>query len=358
VPTVAIERLGNGATLVAIQISEAQTFTAQTFLRTGSVYESEKGSAHLLEHLLFADGEADALAENAGLLLDATTYREFIRLHTVGKPTSWRAGAAAVARLLRAPNVAFAEREANVIAQEDALARLDPDEMVHRALWQSVAEGTVWANLPMGNPAKPPSIVGAFERHVTGPNIVAVVASASPTSEVITALKGLYGSLPKGRKLEPPVLPEWSGARETVGTRFGVAAIAAGYDEPSEFLAAEIAIEALTSPARLDPVGLAAKSFLTPSSSGSLVVLSFEALDGAPGLSTRVSRALGVPITPEEFRDARARIAARYAAELPSNLALTTGLAVLFTGATVDFSALVERVTLDQSASFAKEFTK
>ncbi|HET6645592.1 MAG TPA: insulinase family protein, partial [Fimbriimonadales bacterium] len=65
----------NGMAVVAIPISDAKTFSAQLFVRSGSAFEgrSNSGLHHLLEHMLFRGGAADRVAESAGSFLNATT---------------------------------------------------------------------------------------------------------------------------------------------------------------------------------------------------------------------------------------------------------------------------------------------
>ena len=362
-PTVAVEQLANGATIAAIHMPAAETFSAQTFLRAGSAYEStaDSGVSHLLEHLLFVDGEADKVAENAGLLLNATTYREFMRLHTIGPAGSWQQGAEAVARLLRKPSTAGAAAEWSVIAQENALALLDPDEVVHRGIWQSSGSGTPWGHLPMGDTSKPApaGVDGTFARIAVGPNIVAVVAGGQPVEDVLPELRKLYGALPNGPKLTAPPLPDWKSPRKgAFGSRYGVSAPVAGFDVPAKYLAAEIAVEALSSPARLFSQHLDAKSYLTPSSRGSLAVMSFAPTDGAPDLEMRVARALTVPISDAEFVDAKTRVRLRYSALQPASKGLTTGLSLLFVGRQLDLFGELDRLTKGDVDAIAAEFAK
>lgn len=361
-PAVLTEKLENGAWLVAIPMPGVRTFAAQTFLRTGSAFETEQaiGSAHLLEHLLFADGKADDAAENAGLLLNATTYREFMRLHTEGQPKSWKEGAAAIGLLLRRPTEEFLDREMRVIGEEDALAKLDPDELAHRSVWQRAAVGSPWARLPMGDLSRKAQGVGElFDTTVTGGNVVGVLAGDFDGTEALAFLKQIYAPIPKGSPTAVPALPVWAtGLNGTYGSRYVAAASVAGYSDPPRYLAAEMAFDILTSPSRLHAEGLAAKSFLTPSSMGSVAMISFEAIDGAPGLAARAKRAMAMPISQLEFEESRARVRARYSAELAANRALATGLSVLFTGQAIDFAGQIDKVSKADVDAVARELSK
>lgn len=361
-PAVLTEKLENGAWVVAIPMPGARTFAAQTFLRSGSAFETEQtvGSAHLLEHLLFADGKADDAAENAGLLLNATTYREFMRLHTEGPPKTWKEGAAAIGQLLRRPTEEFLDREWRVIGEEDALAKLDPDELAHRSVWQRAAAGSPWARLAMGDLSrKAPGVDGLYDATVAGGNVVAVLAGDFDGAEALAFIKQIYTAIPKGPPTAVPALPLWAnGLNGAYGYRYVAAASVAGYSDPVRYLAAEIAFDILTSPSRLHAEGLAAKSFLTPSSAGSVAMISFEAIDGAPGLGARAKRATATPISQLEFEESRSRVKTRYSAELAANWALTAGLSVMFTGQTIDFVAQIDKVSKADVDAVTRELSK
>jgi hypothetical protein len=359
-PVVLTEQLANGAWVVAIPMPGARTFAAQTFVRTGSVFEAEQGgSAHLLEHLLFTDGQADAAAERAGLLLNATTYREFMRLHTEGPQERWKQGAAAVGELLRRPTDEFVDRERRVILEEDALARLDPDELAHRGVWQRAAAGSPWARLPMGVMDSKANVSTQYDATVLGSNVVAVLAGDFDSNEALAFLRQLYAALPKAGPSVAPPLPNWAaGLNGEYGPRYVAATQVAGYCDPVQYLAAEIAFDLVTSPARLHADGLSAKSFLTPASRGTLGVISFQAMDGAANLATRTKRAISAVISQQEFEESRSRIRARYAAELAANRSLAIGLSILFTGGVIDFRNEIEKVTKSDVDGIIRELSK
>ena len=265
-----------------------------------------------------------------------------------------------MAQLLRKPALTHSEKEWKVVAQEDALAKLDPDESVHRALWVAAFKGSTWSNLPMGDTGKPvpKGVEAAFDRFIVGANVVAVVAGAQSTQESLAELRVLYGNLPSAKASIPPGLPRMGRVTETHRARYGIGVPVAGYNKPGDYLAAEIAFDALTSPTRLFSQGLEAKIFLTPSSSGSLAVLSFAATDGAPGLVTRTSQAVAAPITDAEFAEAKARVKQRYSSSQPVSRALVAGLSVLFTGSDIDFAREVDRVSKAQVSSVAESLGK
>lgn len=350
-PVVHSELLDNGAWIVAIPIPGGRSFSAQTFVRAGSVFETAEtsGETHLLEHLLFADGEADKIAENVGFLLNATTYREFMRLHTPGPGSAWQAGLQSVARLFAKPAYAAAALEARVIGEEAALRRLDPDSRAYEGLVASLTSGSPWALKPGGERValiSEETLVATKSRHFTGKNVVAVVAGDFDARAALAELRRLYAALPAGEAVCPPPVPVFEAKRIAGETgRVAVAAPSPGYDDLRGYLAMELVVDALASPSRLEPHGLEARSFFGPSSTGVPVVLSFRSADGAPGLEARVTRALAGGISDDEFAVGVARLRACYGATNPDSAAIAAGLGILLTGKVPAFEAEIARLT-------------
>jgi len=345
--TVQSELLDNGARIVAISIPGSQSFSAQTFVRAGSAFETpeNQGATHSLEHLLFAGGSADEIAENAGCLLNATTYREFMRLYASGPSPAWQSGLRAVARLFETPHWAAAAKEAEVIRQEASLRLLDPDNRAFEGLLAALMAGSAWAHNPVGAGV----VAGLQEmrsRHFTGRNVVTVVAGDIDTRAVLAELRKAYATLPPGDALEPPAIPNFEVLRmEGVEDRVAVAATGVGFGDLRRYLAMELVVDALTSPARLDALGLDARSFFGPSSGGVPVVLSYRSLDGAPGLEARVRRALDGGISDSEFAIGLARLRSRYLAGSAESAAISEGLGFLLTGKRLAFDSEIAQLS-------------
>src|SRR5438105_15920241 len=92
--TVETKLLDNGVRLVRRRIPGALAYSAQTFIRTGSIYETPEtnGVNHVLEHMLSrgTGGSLDEKAERSGSFLNATTYSEFMKLFCEGPADGWR----------------------------------------------------------------------------------------------------------------------------------------------------------------------------------------------------------------------------------------------------------------------------
>ena len=349
--------------IVAIPVADAQPFSAQAFIRAGSIYETTEssGATHLLEHLLFADGKADRIAESAGFLLNATTYREFMRLYAEGPAGAWKEGIRAISQLLNSPQFEAAEKEWQVIRQEDSLAVLDPHENALRAVWQSAASGSPWALKPMGDVSTPApkGVREVFGKHFVGSNMVVLISGKFEAQQALAELRKAFASVRKGATSASPSTPSWSAEkRAAVGSAYAAAAPIPGLDKAKDYMAFEVAAAALTSPTRLQPFGLEARNLVAPSAKGSLGVLTFTATDGAPGLGTRASQALTQPISDQEFIDAVARVRARYSATRPSNLATLEGLSFLLAGARIDFGSVVGQLTKADADKAAGAFAR
>lgn len=356
-PSVHAEQLDNGAWIAAVRVADSSVFSAQVFVRSGSVHDTEPGAGHLLEHLLFANGKADAVAESAGFLLNATTYREFTRLYATGPSGAWRQGVKALATLFEPMSLVDAAKEWRVIAQEAQIAALDQDAVVYEAMWRACAKGTPWANPPVGGGAQPSdeSLQNALARFGAA-NLVVVLAGNMAHEETLPVLRASFSGVQKGSPTPVVPPPTIQTARiPAIGDRVGVCAVVPGYADAKAYVAHEAAFEALTSPSRLLAQGLGVRSFVGPSSSGSLAVAVFQSVDGAPGTEAKVRRLLSEPITEQEFAAAKQRIESRYGSASTESAAIVSGLSLLFVGDEVDFNGHARRLTkVDVDAAAAK----
>ena len=80
-----IHKLPNGQTLVVYEIHNNPLVTIDTWIRTGSINEtdSNNGISHFLEHLFFKGtkahptGEMDKILESKGAIVNAATSKDF-----------------------------------------------------------------------------------------------------------------------------------------------------------------------------------------------------------------------------------------------------------------------------------------
>ncbi len=85
-----VEKLQNGARLIAVNLPEAKTVSAQLFLSSEGLGANidKAGGRHMLEHLVaVGNGSLDAELESQGAFLTAATYRGVIRFEIVAGPS-------------------------------------------------------------------------------------------------------------------------------------------------------------------------------------------------------------------------------------------------------------------------------
>ena len=80
-----VQKLPNGQTVVVYPIKDNPIVTIDTWIKTGSVNETDtnNGVAHFLEHLFFKGtkahptGDMDRILESKGALINAATSKDF-----------------------------------------------------------------------------------------------------------------------------------------------------------------------------------------------------------------------------------------------------------------------------------------
>lgn len=348
--------LPNGMVVVAIPISDAKVFSAQLFVRSGSVFEakSESGTHHLLEHMLFRGGAADRVAENAGSFLNATTNRESTRYFCEGQGGSWKQGIAAVAELISKPNFADFRLEVPVIRQENTLARLASSVRASQELWKAFGGSSGWA-LPTGGAEDGLSQISrtdlekVYRAEYVGPNMVFAVSGPFSEAEAISAAIEAFKSVPSGTETKAPALPLLEAASvkgEPGGYAIGV--LAPGFDEIERYAAFQIVWEWLTGAGGLcDAAGIRCDAAFGPSSMGSLATVVIWA-DEAKAREILAKMAGGLDGT--EIQTLKKRLRSRYGrlAEEPSQAAALAGISILFTGRRIDIAQAIQAATADK----------
>jgi len=128
-----VERLANGARLMAVHLPAAKTVSAQLFISSeGLAPQIDKaGARHMLEHLVVAANDnLDAELESQGAFLTAATYRDVVRFEIVAGESQGVYAATKLFGLLQ--RHAFSEhdvkRERVTLQQELSLTASDRKE--------------------------------------------------------------------------------------------------------------------------------------------------------------------------------------------------------------------------------------
>jgi predicted Zn-dependent peptidase len=350
--------LPNGLRVLALPDPTADIFTAQVLIRAGSVFEddSTSGATHLLEHLLFADGAADEMAETSGFILDGSTAREFMWLRAIGKGDKWKMGVASLARLLREPDWGALAKESSVIAEESKLASLGVDEKLQRSLWYAACKTDAWKRMPMGE--APPKIPVAtlreiYGRRIVGPNIVAVLAGPFKSEEAIRELSDTFSFVATGTPAVPPLF-EISTPQVIYSEteKLAVAVRSPALDNPRRWLAHEALLEICANPKQENAKELLVSKFSAPSSSGSLSVLVFD-LEGEGDIRAAVERLFPPAPTSAEIAQAKLRLKYRFSEDLTGR-AFIAGLTELFVGKQIEIAPEIDKLdakAIDEAAA-------
>ncbi len=359
--------LDNGVRLLAHRIPGAVSYSAQTFIRTGSIYESAEtnGVNHLLEHMLFrgSGGSLDDKAERAGSFLNATTYSEFMKLFCNGPREGWREGAEAVAGLLREPSLqqATMEREVKIIEQEIAYLHLDNEGWLEEELYRKAFDASPWA-LPAAGKVETikklsrEQVLENYRKKFVGGNIVACLSGDFDIKEALALLEKSYSQVHKGAVAKATKMPDVTAKNESLssGDRFVFGFVAPGLNDIEKYVACESILDTLCGASgRAAAVGLNCKSFFGPSATGTLAVLVFRKSDGGAcePATRKVLADLSAGLTAEELAYQKKRLAAVYGKHLknPADLATLEGLGWLFEGSPIvdDFLPAVNSLSID-----------
>ena len=356
--------LANGMAIVAIPIANAKVFSAQLFVRSGSAFEVNAGSGahHLLEHMLFRGGVADAIAENAGAFLNATTNRESTRYFCEGPAGSWKQGIAAVARLLSTPRFGDFSLEVRVIKQENTLALLSPSTVVEQQLWRIYGGSTAWA-LPSGGLAEGLSRLSAadldrpYRAEYVGNNMVFVISGPFSAAEAIATASEVFESVPLGTKSPVPPLPTFvpnTGKGEPGAYAIGVPA--PGFDDIGRYAAFQVVWERLTGAGGLcDAEGIRCDAELGPSSAGSLATAVFWTNEAK---GREILAKISGGLAEADIQTVKKRLKVRYEllASQPSQAAAFAGLSILFAGRRIDMAEAIQSATAEDIRAAAALF--
>ncbi|MGI8924401.1 MAG: M16 family metallopeptidase [Fimbriimonadales bacterium] len=362
----------NGLEVVGVRIPGASSFSVQAFVRTGSAYESKEtnGVNHLLEHMLFRRGKADSIAENAGALLNATTYREMTRFFCEGPTSAWQEGLRSVATILERPSLTDLTIETGVVAEESALRYIRSSALIDDLLWGSFGAGSAWSLSAIGDmgavkAAKAATLQAIYDRAYVGGNIVVAAVGDFEPAFAIEHAKKLFAKVPAGaRSMGAPPLPTFTPGKVAAaigGSWVAIGLHAPGFDTPESYICHEMAFDLLAGVGGLaSQEGLEREVFFGPSERGSLATLVFR-LETTGDVEATVRGVLGKLAkgpTSTEFEELKLSLEARYRAHdrSPSDKAMLVGLARLFAGSEIDWRAIVKDTTLAKIQFVCKKF--
>lgn len=322
--------LQTAITLVHAPIPEAEVVSVQVFFRAGSAYESasEAGVTHLVEHSLFrrgVPGSLDAEVERLGGRLDATTYRDLLRIWcTVPKEHALRAAEAL--RKALAPlsmNEAVLDAEKRMVLQELRLQSMDNERVVFDLLWQSLGGKGPYAR-PTGGMAETVQALGLprvleWSQRCLHRRGMALVVSGATSAEEAARIRDMFDNLPDGEGLiEPPTWPSDVSSYSIARTE-GVLGVGLRAPPPTTihpYAAWMVAWEVLAgSDGVARQAGLTCRAKLDPTGAGTLAVLLFSNAS-EDAISTLLRSSGAKNPTDAQITVARSIVAARWAKTL------------------------------------------
>lgn len=222
--------LPNGLSLVTVARPGTPTVAARVYVRAGSRYDVEHGSAdpatrplglaHLTEHLLFrgtarhSQRELFASVERMGGTLDADTAKEYMAFSTVTIPQELPTALAVLAEVLGEPafRLENLDQEKAVIREELRNARDRESQLF------DLFARTLWHRHPLRHPilGEPSSLlsmeldaVESFcrQRFVAG-NMLLVICGAIAHEQAVQRATEVFAAQPSGPAQRPAVVQE------------------------------------------------------------------------------------------------------------------------------------------------------
>jgi len=211
--------LAHGVRVITEPVSDVRSVALGLWVANGSAdeTESEAGTSHLLEHMLFrgtprlTSREVDELFDSLGAEINAATDRETTVLYTRVLDVHLEQAFAALGEMLVEPAFESLETEREVVLEEIAMYEDDPQDRIFDVSGELLYDGN-----PLGRPvlgkaevvgAMTPERLRAFhDQHYTAPGLV-VAAAGSLEHERIVALaeKHLAGLKDAPAPAPPPV---------------------------------------------------------------------------------------------------------------------------------------------------------
>ncbi|RMG25983.1 MAG: insulinase family protein [Armatimonadetes bacterium] len=237
-----------------LPVPESNEVALCVILRAGSSGDpsGQSGVTHLVEHLLFRRGEPgslDSAIEALGGRLEATTYRDFIRIWVTVPSEHAPVAVPILGRLLEPMTWTddVVEQEKRMVLQELRLRELVPSAVLKERLWQAVFDNELYGRPTGGIPSEIAALTGDAARERaqqilrTAP--ITVVAAGGKVEGLRAALDTLARASPNpgGGREAPP-----ASAKRLEGEGYGAIGVALPWDQEAlSYVAGQVAVEAL-----------------------------------------------------------------------------------------------------------------
>lgn len=215
--------LDNGTIVVSERIAGVRSAAVGVWVRHGGAHErdeTEAGSSHLLEHMVFKGTERRTAAEIAlalerlGGSLDAYTTREHTAYQARVLDEHFPDAIDVLSDLVLAPRLDAGDLdlEREVVLEEIAQVEDTPDDLVFELHADRLWEGHPYGRPILGTSESVSSMTVDTLRDVhgrayTGRNLVVAVAGNVDHDEVVERALSLFGGTPRGSRIEDVAVP-------------------------------------------------------------------------------------------------------------------------------------------------------
>lgn len=204
-----VQKLPNGQTIVVQEVKNNPIVTIDTWVRTGSVNEtdSNSGVAHFLEHLFFKGtkkhpvGEFDRILESKGAIINAATSKDFTHYYITIPSQHFDTALELHADMLTDPQIPRKEleQERKVVLEEIAKDLNTPAKKVYNNLNDMMYTHHPYKRKVIGSAdiistIRREEILDFFNKFYSPSNMVTVVVGDVDTSNVIEKISKAFVS--------------------------------------------------------------------------------------------------------------------------------------------------------------------
>lgn len=220
-----VQKLPNGQTLVVQEVKNNPIVTIDTWVRTGSINETENNSgvAHFLEHLFFKGtklhpvGEFDRILESKGAIVNAATSKDFTHYYITIPSQHFETALNLHADMLTNPQIPRKEleKERKVVLEEISKDGNTPSKIVYENLNEMMYSHHPYKRKVIGSAdvistIRREEILDFFNNYYAPSNMVTVVVGDVDSTKVVEQISKAFNSeykkpIKKNYKKEHPL---------------------------------------------------------------------------------------------------------------------------------------------------------
>lgn len=204
-----VQKLPNGQTLVVQEVKNNPIVTIDTWVRTGSINETEtnSGVAHFLEHLFFKGtklhpvGEFDRILESKGAIVNAATSKDFTHYYITIPSQHFETALNLHADMLTNPQIPRKEleKERKVVLEEISKDGNTPSKIVYENLNEMMYSHHPYKRKVIGSAdvistIRREEILDFFNNYYAPSNMVTVVVGDVDSTKVVEQISKAFNS--------------------------------------------------------------------------------------------------------------------------------------------------------------------